>query len=158
MRGSPPIVYMQLRRPSRATRSTGASGAAFAINPSDRLRIRGSAVAANRDSGCTELSAESSGAATCTAAYSWGIVEGVLDVSEERAVLSDAGSEYFVLAPNSIVGGTRYTVQLNVTFGGATGTAQLSLRGNVPPRGGALRVSPPVGELFSTPFHMSLLG
>ena len=65
---------------------------------------------------------------------------------------TSSGAASLVLKPNVILPGLSVTLQLSVTYGDATGYSRIWIRGDVPPKGGYLTLSPPTGTQWETTF------
>ena len=139
--GTPPLVELSARSAVNAPISV--VGSELLVNPSQKLILDGAYSLASGAAG--------SMAGGGSASFSWVSLSGA-------PIGGTASSESLALLPGLLSPGRSYTFELSVTVMGATGRAQLIVRGSTPPSGGEVQASPPTGELLVTTFALEQSG
>jgi len=157
--GSPPEVSLKVMQPARSI-----TKGRLTINPEEKLILGG--VATATQGACSTLvplaplisAGASQAASDCARDFQWVVTSGALDLSDTAISSSKAGYRNVVILPNSVTGGSKYTLQLSVADGGSTGRAQVDVRANIPPVGGVADASPSNGTQFNTTFVFTQSG
>ena len=146
--GSPPNVRLDdlLGRPGTAVVNGN-----LVLNPDVKLSVSGSAQPA-LGGACAALLPESLAAAGCAASFSWSLALAGDATSAAEPILSGVDVVTLIIPRQTVAGGTNYVLKLDVSSLGSTGSAQLTIRGALPPSGGQLDVTPSSGVQYEDTF------
>jgi hypothetical protein len=91
--------------------------------------------------------------------FSWSTADGDVDISLAQNRLSANSKRHSItVKPNVLLSGGIYTFRLSVNAFGNIGWAEASIRLNIPPSQGELRVSPESGYALQTVFSFMISG
>ena len=97
-----------------------------------------------------------SAAAMDSLTYQWSAVQGDVDLTKTRFLLStNSRGSSLSIKPNVLTAGQLYTVRLTVSENGVLGYDQVSFIVDTPPTGGIFEVSPTSGTSLDTVFKLS---